>query len=191
MKKNIFTYEKGINDMPSNWREDNRWNRIVYNKWRSMIERVYSEKYHNKKPTYMNSELCLEWHWLSKFVDDIKKIDGYDEDRFIKGELVLDKDIKSNGKNKMYCLENCVLVSPTENSIQANKTRNNDYLQKGNHHMSKKVCQYDLSGNLIKIWDCAKQISEELDIGYSGLRNCLQEKKKNNEFQGFIWKYLK
>ena len=34
----------------------------------------------------------------------------------------MDKDIKSNGKNKCYCLEECVFITNEENAKQARKT---------------------------------------------------------------------
>ena len=135
------------------------------------------------------------------------------------GELELDKDIKSNGKNKEYSLENCMFVSKQENIIQANRTRDYSYTSGKNHHLykkhldietrnkirktikekelskgknnpkAKKVAQYDLDGNLIKIWNYAKEISESLDINYSTLKNKLQKRNKTQELNGFIWKY--
>lgn len=38
-----------------------------YSKWRSMLERVYSEKLHNKYPTYNDTSICEEWLFASEF----------------------------------------------------------------------------------------------------------------------------
>ena len=177
--------EKGINDMPIAWRKENEWNERVYRKWKHMLQRVYSEKYHDKRPSYIDSTLQLELHWLSYFVENITKIKGYNYDKFMSGELELDKDILSDGKNKEYSVGNCMFVSKSENIKQANKTRNNDYLKGINNPMygkkhteetktkisekhkdkysgknnpkARKIAQYDKSGNLIKIWDYIKQ----------------------------------
>lgn len=56
---------------------------------------------------------------------------------------------------------------------------------------AKKVAQYDLNDNLIKIWDCAMDISKELNIGYGGLRSVLQGRTKTNKYKGFKWEYIK
>lgn len=125
--------EHGINDMPYGWTKENDWNYKVHQKWISMLKRVYDEKYHEKQPTYINSTLCLEWHWLSKFVKDFVKLEGYNREKFLNGELELDKDIKSNGTNKEYSSMNCTLVSRTENSKQAVSTRNNNYMKGENN----------------------------------------------------------
>ena len=112
----------GINDMPKGWCSKRKWNNLVYRKWRSMLMRCYSEKYQKTHPTYKCCTVCERWLLLSNFVEDFPKVDGYNEEKFLNGELVLDKDIKSNGKNKEYSLDNCMLVSAIENAKQAIKT---------------------------------------------------------------------
>ena len=216
---NTIVSQKGINDMYKGWYSENEWNKKIYNLWYIKLMYVYNEKCHEKNPTYVNCTLCLEWHWLSKFIEDVVKIDGYNYEKFMNGELELDKDIKSNGKNKEYSLENCMFVSKQENIIQANRTRDYSHTSGKNHHLykkhldietrnkisktikekelskgknnpkAKKVAQYDLDGNLIKIWNYAKEISESLDINYSTLKNKLQKRNKTQELNGFIWKY--
>ena len=193
--------EKGINDMPKGWAKKTEWNYKVYNKWKSMLERVYEEKYHNKQPTYINATLQLEMHWLSYFVEHFKEIDGYDEEKFLKGELELDKDIKSSGTNKEYSIENCMLVSKSINSKQANKTRDYSNIKKERNGMynvrrfgennprALKVIQCDKQGNIIKIWDYIKQASLELKIKDSNISECCKGKRKSAG--GFIWRYYK
>lgn len=124
-------YDVGINDMPRGWTRECKWNQLVYRKWYSMFVRCYSEKFHEKRPTYKDCYVCERWLLFSNFISDFKLINGYDEEKFLNGELELDKDIKSNGKNKEYSLENCMLVSALENVKQATKTR--DYTFGENH----------------------------------------------------------
>ena len=127
MRKKGIIEEHGINDMPFNWINENEWNKIVYQKWHSMLVRVYSDKFHETNPTYIDCTLQLELHWLSYFVENIAEIDGYNFNEFVQRKLVLDKDVKSNGKNKEYSIENCTFISNSENSKQAMKTR--DYFE--------------------------------------------------------------
>ena len=54
---------------------------------------------------------------------------------------------------------------------------------------AKKVSQYDMNGNLIKIWDYIGQASKELGINRIGITNCCRGKSKSSG--GFIWKYYK
>lgn len=213
-------YGVGVNDIQNGFashKEENKENRRKYNLWVKMLERCYSKKHHEKYPTYKDCYVCDKWLKLSGFLDDLPKINGYEEWLNNPGKYALDKDIKSNGKNKCYCLENCIFVTHTNNSIQANKTRDysnisgennywykNNNLIKGennpnygnhklagkNHPKSKKVAQYDLDGNLIRIWDYAKQVSEELQISYGVLKQHLNKKCKKEDYKGFIWKYV-
>lgn len=57
-----------------------------------------------------------------------------------------------------------------------------------NNHRARKVAQYDLDGNLIKIWDYAKQISDEFGWNDRTFR-CHLDGKYSPEYKGFIWKY--
>ena len=49
------------------------------------------------------------------------------------------------------------------------------------------VMQYDLSGNLIKKWNTAYEVSKAMNIDRSQLTKCLKGKQKTAK--GFIWKY--
>ena len=53
---------------------------------------------------------------------------------------------------------------------------------------SKKVVQYDLGGNFIKIWKSAKEVEETLNIKRDNIQSCCIG--KNKQASGFIWKYL-
>lgn len=81
-----------------------------------MIYRCYNEEFHQTKKgeCYIGCSVCERWLTLSNFVADFENIDGYDRERFINGELVLDKDIKSGGTNKTYIIEQCKLVTNEE-----------------------------------------------------------------------------
>ena len=91
-----------------------------YTCWRSMIQRCYSEKYHKKKPTYKDCEVCEEWLNFQNFAK------WYDENYYqIDNEqMSLDKDILHKG-NKIYSPDNCVFVDNRINSLftKSNKVR--------------------------------------------------------------------
>lgn len=215
-KQKGIVYKHGINDMPNGWTTENEWNKRVYKKWYSMLQRCYDEKWLERHPHYEGCFVCDEWLKLSNFVKDIVKIDNY----FFwlnnpNKRIALDKDIKSNGKNKCYCLEECMFVTQKENSKQAVSTRDNGYLKKlkgrkfseetkckmSNNHANvngqnnpyynkgEKVIQLSLNGDVIKIWNNAVRASEKLGISYSGIRKCCNGKQsKAGEFR---WKIFK
>lgn len=109
----------------------------VYRLWVGKLMCCYSEKFHQTKygKTYIGCTMCDRWLKLSNFVEDVPKIDGYDEERFLNGELELDKDIKSDGTKKIYCLEECTFVTHEVNQRQANKTRDYSDMQGENNPM--------------------------------------------------------
>lgn len=85
-----------------------------YITWKGMIERCYSEKLHVKHPTYINCEVCKEWHDYQCFSA------WYDENYPVDGKrYALDKDIKIDG-NKLYSPDTCLFVTAEENAIKAN-----------------------------------------------------------------------
>ena len=127
----------GINDMPRGWRVENEWNKRVYRLWSNKLMCCYSEKFHKteKGKCYIGCTICERWLILSNFVEDVRLIDGYDEERFLNGELELDKDIKSNGTNKQYIMVECTFVTHDENMKQAHKTR--EFTEESKQKLSK------------------------------------------------------
>ena len=184
-------YDIAINDMSKGWISQNKLNRRIYDTWHDMIKRCYSTKYQEKRKTYEKCYVCERWLKLSNFVEDINKIDNYELwlDNPNK-RIALDKDIKYKN-NKEYSLEKCQFITIEENTKQAVKTRNNEYLKNniGSLHPKHKiVAQYDLNNNLIKIWSCAEYAVNELNIKKQGISACCLGKYKQSG--GFKWKYL-
>ena len=59
-----------------------------------------------------------------------------------------------------------------------------------NNPNAKKVYQYDVNGNLIKIWDCAKEISNFYNWNYNTFYAHLSGKLKSknpHEYKGYLW----
>ena len=79
-----------------------------YNKWQKMLQRCFDNKYKERKPTYKDVTCCNRWLCFANFLKDfaiLKQEYNWDDDI----KLNLDKDILHKG-NKIYSLENCVLV---------------------------------------------------------------------------------
>ena len=211
-----IVYKYGINDMPNGWTKENEWNNRVYKKWQGMLQRCYDEKWLERHPYYKGCYVCDKWLNLSNFVKDIIKIDNYEY--WLNNHnkrIALDKDIKSNGKNKCYCLEECMFVSQRVNSQQAVLTRDNSYMCEKNNwnyggmsdetkrkmsenhanvkrennpffNKGDKVIQLTKNNDIIKIWINAMRASEELNICYSSIRKCCNGKQETAG--GFKWK---
>lgn len=57
----------------------------------------------------------------------------------------------------------------------------------GEHHLSKRVNQYDLKGNLIKQWRCIRDINRELNYASTNISRCC--KRNLRTAYGYIWRY--
>lgn len=86
-----------------------------YHVWREIIRRCYDEKYRKRYQTYQDVKICKEWMSFSLFKKwfDENYIDGY----------VLDKDIISGKKNKIYSPETCCFVPPSLNSLLTRRNK--------------------------------------------------------------------
>ena len=90
-----------------------------YNTWHDMLTRCYSDKFHKKRPTYKNCEVCEEWLNFQNFAKWYE--DNYYE---VKGKKIcLDKDILVKG-NKTYSPKTCVFV-PNDINVLFTKHDNN------------------------------------------------------------------
>lgn len=56
------------------------------------------------------------------------------------------------------------------------------------HFASRKVKQYNLQGNLIKVWDCMREAGRELRINYHNIYSCCQNNRRTAG--KFIWRYF-
>lgn len=59
-----------------------------------------------------------------------------------------------------------------------------------NHPKAKRVIQIDITTKtIIKVWNYAKEISDNLDIKYVTLKYYLQGRAKTHEYVGYLWYY--
>jgi len=113
-----LVYGIGINDalyvvQPT---KDNKQQVCPYYKiWRAMLQRCYSEKYHNNKPTYKDCFVCNDWLTFSIFKSWVETQEWEGKE--------LDKDLLVRG-NKCYSPETCIFVSQAINILLNNKLDN-------------------------------------------------------------------
>jgi len=112
MKKPIkLVYGYGINDADYVVMKTINKKRIkcpFYSTWSHMMERVYSNNYHKRFPTYKNTTVCGEWHRFTKFKSwmETQEWEG----------LQLDKDILYPD-NKHYSSKTCTFVPSYINNL--------------------------------------------------------------------------
>ena len=86
-----------------------------YDRWQKMLQRCFDSKYKEKYPTYKDVTCCNRWLCLANFLEDfeiLKQEYNWSKDE----KLTLDKDILHKG-NKLYSLENCILVPQWINKL--------------------------------------------------------------------------
>ena len=97
-----------------------------YNKWKSMLRRCFDNKLKEKYPTYKDITCCDRWLCFANFLKDLEMLKqeyNWSADE----KLNLDKDIL-NKNNKIYSLENCVLVPDWINLLFIkNDTKRGEY----------------------------------------------------------------
>lgn len=80
-----------------------------------MYQRCYNEK-HQSYSLYggYGVSVCDEWKTLNGFFSSVDKVDGWDINEYLKGNLSLDKDFKIKG-NKVYSPETCIFMPMSKN----------------------------------------------------------------------------
>ncbi len=81
---------------------------IMYNAWLHLLNRAYSEKYHQSHPTYIGVTVCDEWLLFSRFANWFTK-------NYI-GDYDLDKDLLKQN-NKQYSPDACRYVPQYVNKV--------------------------------------------------------------------------
>jgi len=104
----------------------NNKNTKAYDLWNGMLQRCYSKEYQEKKPTYIGTTVCKEWHNFQVFAKWFHEESNYKEGWH------LDKDLLSKD-NKVYSPNTCVFIPPALNSFLTNVKLNNTSGYPGAH----------------------------------------------------------
>ena len=92
-----------------------------YSTWKHMLNRCYNNS-STEYEWYGGKGVCVcdRWHTYTYFKEDIKNIQGYDREKFLNGELSLDKDVLQRSVDfKKYSPETCIWLSKEDNSIDS------------------------------------------------------------------------
>ena len=148
--------------------------------WKHMLERCYSNKCHERQPTYKGCQVSDRWLVFSNFLEDLPLIENYELWRDNPNTGVsLDKDSKVQG-NKVYSLETCCFISRSDN-VKESRRRNGSYNQR------KKVMAISLTENKVIVFQSMCQ-AEKLGFYQSNISACCNGKLKN--YKGYKWKCI-
>ena len=93
-------------------------------------------------------------------------------------------------------LENLNLMTPKENTNWGTHNYRAAKAQQNRGDLSKEVEQYDLEGNLIKVWPSAKEVQRVLGLKNSNIIACCNGRRNKRGYLyktvgGFIWRHPK
>ena len=146
-------------------------NEKLYSVWKSMIRRCNCEK-HIRYHCYKNVSISERWMCFEYFLEDVRQIENWDEQKFLNNELQLDKDYKQAGKEqKIYSKDTCVWIEKHQNNIY-----------QPNH--CKKFKMIDVDGNE-KIYLSQHQCAKENNLNVSLINRCLKNKRKTHKSYKF------
>ena len=100
------------------------WRCPYYAKWKSMLDRCYSDKHHKIAPTYKDCIVCNEWLTFSNFrkwmMNQKWKIFNLDKDLLLEG-------------NKVYSPSTCIFLHEKVNSFISTCDGGRGYYMLGSH----------------------------------------------------------
>ena len=154
-----------------------------YTLWTNMLRRCYSDKFHEKYPTYKDCTVCDRWLVFANFLEDLPLIEGYELWKNGNG-YCLDKDIKQQGiKNKVYSLDTCKFIN-NRNNIDERMKR----CGVPSAYMPKKVMAKSMTETKVLIFKSMSQ-AEKFGFDKSHISQCCNGKQKSHK--GYTWSYLK
>ena len=89
-----------------------------------------------------------------------------------------------DGNKRNNTVENLEWCSPSENLNHAYKI---GLKVATSNHLKKRTLQFDLDRNLIKEWECTKDIERVLNINHSNISACCNGRLKTSG--GYVWRY--
>ena len=149
-------------------------NKVAFKRWTAMVSRCYNQNdigyksYGGKGYTVSDSWLCFE-----NYIRDIVDIEGFNEEKYLKGIIQLDKDIKAPG-NKEYSADKCIFLNASINK------RNQPSKQRDFYAISPQGQQF--------IYNNANACAKENNLTARTILKCL--KGQFSQHKGWTFKYV-
>ena len=151
-------------------------------------------KYHKKNSGYYYVDLCKNSETKRFLIHRLVAI------HFITNPNNLSQVNHKNENKEDNCVENLEWCTHEYNQKYGTKSKRQSEKIKGrkasddtklkmSKSRTKKIIQYDLNGNIIKIWSSTKDICQNLNFKYNSFKYYLEGKSKKEYYENFIWKY--
>lgn len=181
--RNKLVHSVGINDADypvaktdtADGKTKQVWMCPYYNRWKSMLERCYSNSYQNKFPSYVGCVVCEEWLTFSNFKSWMEKQDWQGKQ--------LDKDLLGDGK--IYSPDVCCFISDDLNKFLTFRKSSNKGLPSGVSKIGNSF-KVQISNPILKkisYFGCYKTTQDALDVWVKqkmAIAENIQELSDNN-----------
>lgn len=150
------------------------------------LSKHFSLLYRNEHPnkTLQNDYNIFGYNNFEIIIYNNNPTNLLEEEREI--QINIGIDYLYNEKISNYYMSEELRLKHANSDKSSHKTK--EYRDKMSKLKTNKVAQYDLVMNLIKIWDSAKQICEELGYTRSVILSCCNRSKPHA--YGYNWRYV-
>ena len=185
----------GINDMSRGWYSENKLNKTIYGRWKTMIHRCHNPKmerykYYGAKGYYVEASL----HYLSNYVDTLKKDPLWND--FVKNPDMydIDKDMSQQGEDiKVYSPSTIRIILKADN-VRDGNTRHNykamvehtDYIACGKaitERQSIPIKAINITTGEVRYYFSAKEATKD---GFNNSHNRAVSKGKLKQHKGWL-----
>ena len=142
----------------------------------------------NELRPYKNRSGYLAVTLFNNYKEKVKTIHRLVAETFIKNSENNAFVNHIDGNKLNNCIDNLEWCTPQYNTREAYRIGLNKAKKGSEHHLSRKVKQYDDNDNCIKIWNCIKDIEKELGFKTSNISACCRNEIKRA--YGYKWKYV-
>jgi len=169
------------NDMPRGWissKNQPKWHESLYKRWKAMWSRCKNPddwRYDN----YKDCTIDDKYRYLSKYIDDIMKLENFNKLCEEPSKWHIDKD-KVDINNRCYFFEHLTIITKSDNS----KERIN---RCGTLNSRKPIIGINIEDNSIIIF---KYRNEAREMGFNPGAISLVCQGKHNSHKGYKWEYL-
>jgi hypothetical protein len=149
-------------------RRNDTYKKKLYDRLARVCYKMHDRCNNPKQKCYVNYggrgvTYCDKWAHIVGFIDDVDKIPGWDEEKFMNHELQLDKDFRVPG-SKLYSLDTCLWISRQQN-------------MKKQPSRQKPFTAYNLITKEYKHGTMKKEFAKKNNLCYTVVLNVLKHKK--------------
>ena len=169
------------NDMPRGWKRGKgqpKWHLSIHNRWYRMWNRCNNPKDKDYE-SYKDCKIAEEYRYLSKYLEDLEKLDNFDKLINNLKDWHIDKDSK-DPSNRNYYFDNLSIICKKDN-IEEMLNR------KSSPKSKKPIIGIPINKNKVLIFEYVSQ-ADKYNFYHSNIIKCC--KGKLRAYKGYKWHYI-